>query len=194
MARVQRRRHSKTSTSLSSSWLTGLVLCIVLGFAAFEFYQAHKPHPLPPESAKVCFTPSQTCQKLILSEIAQAKHTILVQAYSFTDPQIVHLLVKKHKEGIQVKVILDKSNRSDPHGQLALLKKSYIPVRIDAPAGIAHNKVIIIDHEIVVTGSYNFSAAAYKRNAENVLVLHDRNLAQQYRHNWDHRWAQSKES
>jgi phosphatidylserine/phosphatidylglycerophosphate/cardiolipin synthase-like enzyme len=75
---------------------------------------------------------------------------------------------------------------------LDFLKKEKISYRIDHPSGIAHNKIIIIDSEKVITGSYNFSNAAYKKNTENVLMLSDTKLAQEYSKNWDHRWALSE--
>jgi phosphatidylserine/phosphatidylglycerophosphate/cardiolipin synthase-like enzyme len=40
-----------------------------------------------------------------------------------------------------------------------------------------HHKVLIIDERIVVTGSYNFSASAEKRNDENTLVIHNPEVA-----------------
>jgi phosphatidylserine/phosphatidylglycerophosphate/cardiolipin synthase-like enzyme len=53
--------------------------------------------------------------------------------------------------------------------------------------------LIIPVPSIVLSGSYNFSAAAYSRNTENLLVLPDPNLAQQYAQNWQERWEVSKE-
>ncbi|HTR44450.1 MAG TPA: phospholipase D-like domain-containing protein, partial [Thermodesulfovibrionales bacterium] len=46
-----------------------------------------------------------------------------------------------------------------------------IPTYIDAQHAIAHNKVMIIDKETVITGSFNFTKAAEERNAENLLIL-----------------------
>lgn len=59
-----------------------------------------------------------------------------------------------------------------------------MPVLIDAKHAIAHNKVIVIDGETVLTGSFNFTKAAQDKNAENLLILHDRKLAAQYAENW----------
>jgi len=62
-----------------------------------------------------------------------------------------------------------------------------IPVKIDAQHAIAHNKVMIIDGETVITGSFNFTKRAEENNAENLLVIHDRKLAERYTKNWqDH--------
>ena len=60
-----------------------------------------------------------------------------------------------------------------------------IPVKIDAVHAIAHNKIVIIDGEAVITGSFNFTEAAKENNAENLLVIHDRKLAERYTRNWE---------
>lgn len=49
---------------------------------------------------------------------------------------------------------------------------------------INHNKVIIIDGKIVITGSYNFSQAAETKNAENILIIHSPKLAALYEINF----------
>ena len=56
---------------------------------------------------------------------------------------------------------------------------------IDANHAIAHNKVIVIDGETVVTGSFNFTKAAQEKNAENVLIIRDPAVAAQYAQNWE---------
>jgi len=55
---------------------------------------------------------------------------------------------------------------------------------IDAQHAIAHNKVIVIDENIVITGSFNFTKAAESNNAENILVIRDPTLAEKYLKNW----------
>ena len=49
---------------------------------------------------------------------------------------------------------------------------------------IAHNKVMVIDGETVITGSFNFTTAAEEHNAENLLLVHDAKLAARYVENW----------
>ena len=44
---------------------------------------------------------------------------------------------------------------------------------------------MIIDHETVITGSFNFSKAAEDDNAENLLVLRSSQLADAYYQNWE---------
>ena len=62
-----------------------------------------------------------------------------------------------------------------------------IPVKRDAQYAIVHSKIVILDGETVITGSFNFTKRAEENNAENLLVIHDRKLAERYTKNWqDH--------
>ena len=58
-----------------------------------------------------------------------------------------------------------------------------MPTTIDAERAIAHNKIIVIDGALVITGSFNFTKAAQQKNAENLLLLRDAALAAQYAQN-----------
>jgi hypothetical protein len=59
-----------------------------------------------------------------------------------------------------------------------------IPTKIDAQHAIAHNKVMVIDGQTVITGSFNFTKAAEENNAENLLVIRSPELAAKYAANW----------
>jgi phospholipase D len=140
----------------------------------------------------VCFTPSKQCQIKLIGEINKAQKSIYVQAYSFTDREVTNALVDAAKRGVKVKILLDKSNRNDNRSAKDIIIYNRIPLRFDYPPGIAYNKVMVIDQSIIITGSYNFSASAYKRNTENLLVIHNKQLAQQYIQNWLKRWDLSR--
>ena len=149
-------------------------------------------HFLPEASYQICFTPGENCTQLIVSAIKEAKQEILVQAYSFTSTPIIKALIDQHRKGVKVKVILDRS-QSRPHGfsSAKLLMDYDIPTWIDFSPNIAHNKVIIIDKKTVITGSFNFTRAAQERNAENVFLLSDKEVAKRYVENWRQRLSAS---
>ena len=67
-----------------------------------------------------------------------------------------------------------------------------MPVFIGAENAIAHNKLILIDADTVITGSFNFTKAAEERNAENLLILRDAAVAAKYRANFDTHLAHSR--
>jgi phosphatidylserine/phosphatidylglycerophosphate/cardiolipin synthase-like enzyme len=146
--------------------------------------QQAKPLPKPGEVA-VHFSPDGGCTDAVVSALGQAKQTVLVQAYSFTSSPIAKALVDAHKRGVTVKVILDKSNLTEKYSDADFLAHAGIPVLIDSVHAIAHNKVMVIDGQIVITGSFNFTKAAEEHNAENLLVLNSSELAKRYADNWD---------
>ncbi len=135
-------------------------------------------------SNEVYFSPHGGATDAIIRELNKAKSTILVQAYSFTSASIAKALLNAHKRGVKVEVILDKSKRTQSYSPATFLYNQGIPVKIDAQHAIAHNKIMIIDGETVITGSFNFTKAAEENNAENLLVIHDKKLAERYVRNW----------
>jgi phosphatidylserine/phosphatidylglycerophosphate/cardiolipin synthase-like enzyme len=141
-----------------------------------------------PQSVRVWFSPDGGCTEAIVAELKAAKKTVRVQAYSFTSAPIAAAVVEAHKRGLDVQVILDKSQRSERYSSAEYLKRAGVLVFIDDRHAIAHNKVIILDGAAVFTGSYNFTKAAEERNAENLLLIRDAELAARYPENWkEHR-------
>jgi len=138
-----------------------------------------------PLSWEVYFSPNGGCTDAIVKELDKAQSTVLVQAYSFTSYKIAKALLDAHKRGVKVDIILDKSQKSDQYSSADFLANSGMSVKIDSEHAIAHNKVMIIDGETVITGSFNFTKAAEENNAENLLVIHDKKLAERYRKNWE---------
>jgi phosphatidylserine/phosphatidylglycerophosphate/cardiolipin synthase-like enzyme len=146
---------------------------------------------------QVYFSPRGGCTQAIIKEIDNAKSEILVQAYSFTSATIAKALTDAFKRGIKVQAILDKSQRSEKYTSATFLFNAGIPTYIDDKHAIAHNKVMIVDRETVITGSFNFTKAAEEKNAENLLIIRNKELAKVYMDNWqkhkEHSEVYSKE-
>lgn len=136
-------------------------------------------------SYDVCFTPGQNCTSMLVDAINKEKSTILVQAYSFTSSPIAKALVAAKQRGVDVKVILDKSQfKAEKYSASKFLDNQGIPVWIDSKPAIAHNKVFVFGDSTVATGSFNFTKAAQERNAENLVIIHDVGLSEEYKKNW----------
>ena len=128
--------------------------------------------PLPATgTVEVFFSPKGGCTEAIVGEIGSAKSEILVQAYSFTSAPIAKALLEANKRGVKIEAVLDKSQRTERYSSATFLANAGIPVVIDDKHAIAHNKIIIIDRETIITGSFNFTKAAELHNAENLLII-----------------------
>jgi phosphatidylserine/phosphatidylglycerophosphate/cardiolipin synthase-like enzyme len=134
---------------------------------------------------QVYFSPKGGCTEAIVREINKAKSEILVQAYSFTSKPIAKALVEAQKRGVKTEIILDKSQRREKYSAADFTAHMGIPTYIDPAHAIAHNKVMIIDREVVITGSFNFTRAAEEKDAENLLIIRSRELAREYLDNFE---------
>jgi len=146
---------------------------------------ATTPSPSPYTATyEVYFSPDGGCANAIIAEIGKAKTEILVQAYYLTADDIVRALAEAQKRGVLTKVILDnKSNATLESSKKDVLIQAGIRTYLDAAHPISHNKLMVIDNEVVITGSYNFTKNA-ERNAENIVILRSKVLANGYIHNW----------
>ena len=158
--------------------LTIILLCLVLPSARA------KDLSTPTKNWSVYFSPSGGCTEAVVEALAKARSTVQVQAYSFTSAPIAKALVEAHRRGVKVEVILDKSQRSEKYSSATFIFNNGIPCFIDAQHAIAHNKVMVIDAQTVITGSFNFTKAAEEKNAENLLLIQDTDLASNYADNW----------
>jgi len=151
----------------------------------------------------VAFSPAGGVTGMITNEIANAKRSIQMQAYSYTSQEITQALISAKKRGVDVRIIIDKSNvtgedKDNPRGQkemqlLDSLVNIGIPMNVDYDFQIAHSKIIIVDGIDVITGSFNFTYSAEHNNAENCLILHgNQQLADEYVKNWQWRWDATK--
>jgi phospholipase D len=144
---------------------------------------------LSDNTLEVAFTPNQQCQKKIIDCIEHAKTQIQIQAYGFTDYDIQKALLKAIQRGVKIQILLDKSNKNTKKSMFKELLCPQIQIRFDYVSGIAHNKIILIDNIMTITGSYNFTKSAYSKNAENVLFIRDSKTTEIYRKNFEKRWA-----
>jgi phosphatidylserine/phosphatidylglycerophosphate/cardiolipin synthase-like enzyme len=142
------------------------------------------PAPSVPQSVQVYFSPRGGATEAVIDALDHATNSVYIQAYSFTSAPIAKALVDAYRRKVQVHVILDSSQRTDKYSEADFLQYNEIPTLIDTQHAIAHNKIIIVDDYLVLTGSFNFTKAAEEKNAENLLVINDPSLAKRYLENW----------
>jgi phosphatidylserine/phosphatidylglycerophosphate/cardiolipin synthase-like enzyme len=159
-------------------------------FLAFSTGCDIKMGPMPP--VEVYFSPRGGCTDAVVRELDAAKQTVFVQAYSFTSKEIARALDDAKARGVVVHVILDKTNIKEASNADADIAEHGISVLVDSKHSIAHNKVMIIDSQVVIAGSFNFTEQAERSNAENLLVIHDPALAARYLANWHDHEAHSQ--
>lgn len=167
-----------------------LIAALLIGVFACE--KQEKQQAVDKAAIRVYFSPNGGCTEAIVQELDRAVSEIKVQAYSFTSRPIAKALAEAHKRGVKVTVILDKSNASAKYSAADFTTHAGIPTLIDDVHAIAHNKIMILDQQTVITGSFNFTRAAEEKNAENLLIIRDRAIAALYLQNWENHKTHSQ--
>lgn len=141
-------------------------------------------------SVELAFTPGDAIDDRLIALVDAAQREVLVQAFSFTQRRFARALIGAHRRGVAVTVLVDRTQALEtPQSAIGELAAAGVPVWLDGSHAAAHNKVLIVDAALpraaTVTGSYNFTVAAQKRNAENVAIFRDNpGVAQAYRDNF----------
>ena len=145
---------------------------------------ANTPYPVVTVdgvNVEIYFSPDDHAAKRIAELLRGAQHSIYFMAYSFTADDFGDILRQKARDGLPVAGVMEESQVSSNSGsEYNFFKKVGLSVFLDGNTGLMHHKVIIIDQEIVITGSYNFTASAERTNDENVVIFFDKQIAAQY--------------
>lgn len=139
------------------------------------------------------FSPNGGCQSVIVDAIDNAKTDIHLAAYSFSSDPIAEALYRAANRGITVRVILDRRQPTAHYSMADELYYHGLFVRVDRTVQLMHMKVICIDDETVLCGSYNFTKSAEKRNAEILTVIKGKEIAIKVRNTLLKRWYQCDE-
>jgi phosphatidylserine/phosphatidylglycerophosphate/cardiolipin synthase-like enzyme len=116
----------------------------------------------------------------------------LLATYSFTSKPISTALLDAQRRGVDVRVVADaKGNSGSDYTAVTFLANHGVSVRLNSRYAILHHKFMVIDGLHVQTGSFNYSAAAANKNAENVIMLWNvQSLADRYTEEWKRLWAE----
>ena len=169
----------------------GLVLTLWCCLAAPALAAPAVPAPAQPRWA-VYFSPQGGCTEAIVAAVGQARRFLHIEAYIFTSQPILKAVIAAQTRGVKVAVILDAGESEEKFSVLRSLLAARVPTWIDEAYQIAHNKIMIIDGETVITGSFNFTASAEEYNAENLLVIRDQALAARYEANFQEHLRHSR--
>jgi phosphatidylserine/phosphatidylglycerophosphate/cardiolipin synthase-like enzyme len=183
---------------ISACWRLGLLaVAIAILFETTRTISAGPPDKKPREGAEpsidVLFSPDGGCEARIVAEVGEAKKRIRVQMYIFNSKAIAEAIIAAKKRDVICEIIADKSEEAKVYGRLPSLSRAGVKVLIDAEHEVANNKIMLIDDDTVITGSYNYTKAAEEKNAENLLFI--KNHAEvfgKYSANYDSHKAHAK--
>jgi len=157
---------------------------------------ANTPNPrlkIGKTNVQSCFSPDDGCTAQLLKLIQNARQSISFLAYSFTSDDLADALIERSQQGVKIEGVMERSQvESNSGSDYDRFRSAGLDVRLDANPNQMHDKVMIIDSQIVVTGSFNFTYSAEKYNDENLLVIDNPHLAGLYLAEFERIFNQAK--
>ncbi|NUM47854.1 MAG: hypothetical protein HUU38_24370 [Anaerolineales bacterium] len=129
----------------------------------------------------------------LLPYIEGAQSSIRFMAFSFTQDDLGDAMLARGEAGVDLAGIFETRGSETEASELGKLFCAGYAMRQDGNPSTFHHKVIVIDAQIVVTGSLNFSENADNSNDENVVIITEPNIAKLFLEEFDRRWAEAKE-
>ncbi len=125
------------------------------------------------------FCPEDDCAGRIADALYSANSSIYILAFSFTSREIAVPIAVKAGEGVEAKGVMEKRNIAN-YSEYHFLRYHGAEIREDGNKYNMHHKVFVIDNQTVVTGSMNPTGNGNSRNDENIVIIRDPSVAEQY--------------
>jgi cardiolipin synthase len=116
--------------------------------------------------------------------IQSAQKTVKVGMFTWTRHDLANEIIKAKSRGINAEVVIDKNSGKGVSAVVVrLLSLNGILVRTNQGSALFHHKFMIIDDEILLNGSANWTKAAFTQNDDCFIILHHlTNEQQDYLH------------
>ncbi|KYN28252.1 Phospholipase D6 [Trachymyrmex cornetzi] len=138
-----------------------------------------------------CMTP---CAKLncpirhlrkIMYYLDSAIHTLDICLYFFTFSELAEAVIRAKNRNVVVRIILEDSMTHSDRSQLMNFYKEGIKPVFKQLDFLVHHKFVIIDNNILLTGSINWTKSAFFGNFENVLVTNESAIVKPFVHEFE---------
>ena len=140
---------------------------------------------------QILFSAEDHAVSNLIALVNDAKTSIRFLAFSFTDYPLAKAMIDRTLVGVDVRGVYETFGSNGVGAELKTFWCAHLPVRQDGNGSFLHDKIIIIDDSIVVTGSLNFSSSADDENEENVVIVDNPEIATLYLQEFDKLWNQA---
>jgi phosphatidylserine/phosphatidylglycerophosphate/cardiolipin synthase-like enzyme len=162
---------------------TALALALTVGGTAVQAQPRRVESPELSRPWAAYFSPDGGATQAVVEALGRAHHSVLVQAETLSSPQITKALADAGHRGVKVQIILDRRHAKGRPSSAETLARDGIGVLIDRVHTTGTN-MMVIDTEVVLTGSFGYTVAAEQETVENLLVIHAPALAARYGESW----------
>ena len=170
-----------------------------------EMFKDKKFGPTSPDGGLIQFTENGTDVSILFAsegnvieavanEVLKADSNVRFMTFVFSSDSLGEaMLTMLAKPNITIEGIFENRNSTAVWSQLSPLYCAGAKIRQDGNSYVLHHKVIIVDDDTVVTGSFNFSGNASKSNDENLVIIKNKDIAGFYIDEWQRMWDNAED-
>ncbi len=119
-----------------------------------------------PLEDQICFSPEEDTFGRVIGTLSKARKSVKIAMFAFTDKRIVNYLKVLSVHGVEIQVMLDRDwNLTNVYSSLEALMR-FTNTQLDFCDALLHEKFLIVDDQILLTGSYNYTLSAESKNDE----------------------------
>lgn len=167
---------------LALTWCRNMMKTYIKEFAA--------PRPRCKEAI---FFPSHESVQRLIWYMDSSKTDMVICVFTITNNELRDAVLRAHSRGVKVRVISDDECMKQEGSDVQYFSNAGLEVMIDTdPAAHMHNKFLVIDHSVLITGSFNWTVSAVNANQENLVIINDLDLASSYYVHFDKLWSKFK--
>jgi phosphatidylserine/phosphatidylglycerophosphate/cardiolipin synthase-like enzyme len=148
----------------------------------------------PENSHSAHFCHEEDCTGLIIAELSKAEKEVVFAAYTFTHPSLATQLILNAHNNLAVRGVIEKQNINGRYSQYSALVEQGLDIRADRNSALMHHKFFVIDNSTVITGSFNPTKNADRRNDDNLVIIKNKETALLYRKEFERLWEKTDEN
>ena len=147
------------------------------------FGQKMERHDGPPRTyeaskvkVKTLFAPDHAPEMEIMKQMLKAEHSVDFAVFTFSQSSGIDdtMIALSHNDNITVRGIVDRMQANQEWAATHPLVDNGVEVMktVSAPGlGRLHHKLMIIDGQVMIGGSFNYTEPATRLNDENILII-----------------------
>jgi mitochondrial cardiolipin hydrolase len=144
---------------------------------------------------EVLFTRTGSIAEAIETLLGAATTSIEAALYGFSSQRLANALEEAQARRLRLRLVVDGNKYQETSGCQRLLAERKLPFRLafgrDGEGSKMHHKFALLDRKLVLTGSYNWTAASEDKNYDNLLILRTPDLVEAYRSEFAALWEKS---
>lgn len=187
--------------------ISGLVSGLVLWCSQYYWRRDKKPPcTYPVARCKVLFFPDaatahtlsreragEDCVdrgslSVLLETLQGTRKSLDVCVFTMSCKEIGDVLISAHSSGVTVRVVTDNEQSASTGSQIERLRRNGIQVRTDKSAYFMHHKFAVVDEEVVINGSLNWTLQGVCGNQENVVIMNAQEVVAPFSRHFERLW------